>query len=169
MEGIEHRIARDLFITATEFAQATFASEKKLPRDAAEVLKLTATDAFTFEVTFLELLGKIAADLVEEPTEYDERGNAVRKEVAILEDRVGDVNPSLISTEVDSSAGLEKLIVDSLSHRRVSATARNAQSSRSHALLTIRIKNKTNPYAEEGQLILVECVLLQFVQPFACS
>ncbi|EJD43841.1 P-loop containing nucleoside triphosphate hydrolase protein [Auricularia subglabra TFB-10046 SS5] len=156
MEGLEHRIARDLFAVADGVARRSYASEKGLSLDAPEVAKITANDAFTFEVTFLELLGKIAADLVEVPSEFDAEGNPVRKEVAVQEDRAGNVNPKLISTVVASSDHLEKLITESLSHRRVSATARNAQSSRSHALLTIRIKNKFNTFADEGQLILVD-------------
>ncbi|EJD52875.1 P-loop containing nucleoside triphosphate hydrolase protein [Auricularia subglabra TFB-10046 SS5] len=70
--------------------------------------------------------------------------------------QAGNINPRLTSIVVTSSEHLEKLITNSLSHRRVSATARNAQSSRSYALLTIRVKNKFNPYAQEGQLILVD-------------
>lgn len=57
-----------------------------------------------------------------------------------------------------TSGELQELITSALSHRRVVATDRNASSSRSHAVLTIRIRNKALPYAEEGQLILVECV-----------
>jgi kinesin family member 2/24 len=68
------------------------------------------------------------------------------------------VKPGLVSTIVNSSAELEDLITNSLVHRRTSATNRNAASSRSHALLTIRVKNTLLPYAEEGQLILVEYV-----------
>ncbi|KZV91491.1 P-loop containing nucleoside triphosphate hydrolase protein [Exidia glandulosa HHB12029] len=156
MEGVEHRVARDLFSVGTSVARRSYASEKRLPIDSEEVGKITANDAFVFEVTFLEILGNNAVDLVEVPTEVDAQGNPVRKQIAIREDKVGNVNPQLISTEVKSSEELEKLITDSLSHRRVSATARNAQSSRSHALLNIRIKNKFNPYASEGQLILVD-------------
>ena len=71
---------------------------------------------------------------------------------------MGEVRPDLLSTVVKSSVELEELVTKSLSHRRTSATLRNAASSRSHALLTIRVKNTLLPYAEEGQLILVECV-----------
>ncbi|KAH7101556.1 P-loop containing nucleoside triphosphate hydrolase protein [Auriculariales sp. MPI-PUGE-AT-0066] len=133
MEALEHCIARDLFAVATEFAQTTYASENRLSHDAEDVSKLTANDAFIFEVTFLELLSKAAVDLVEVPTEHDDQGHPIRKEVAIQEDRVGNVNPKLISTQVTSSDELEKLIVNSLS--------------------TVVL---TNPYADEGQLVLVD-------------
>ena len=65
----------------------------------------------------------------------------------------------LVSTSVKTSTELENLITKSLAHRRTSATVRNATSSRSDALLTIRVKNTLLPYAEQGQLILVEHVL----------
>ncbi|EPQ55331.1 P-loop containing nucleoside triphosphate hydrolase protein [Gloeophyllum trabeum ATCC 11539] len=145
MEGLEHRIARDLFrvaeVMGKRFAEAEGAEDQ---------------DIFEFGVTFLELLGKHASDLVEQPEGVDAKGEPIRKEVPIQEDKAGDVRPRLISTTVKSSAELEDLINRSLAHRRTSATARNATSSRSHAVLTIRVKNKLLPYAEEGQLILVD-------------
>ncbi|TFK50819.1 P-loop containing nucleoside triphosphate hydrolase protein [Heliocybe sulcata] len=145
MEGLEHRIARDLFAVAAVMG-----------RRFAEAEGVEDHDIFEFGVTFLELLGKHASDLVEPPEGVDARGEPIRKEVPIQEDKAGDVRPRLISTSVRSSAELEDLINNSLAHRRTSATARNATSSRSHAILTIRVKNKLLPYAEEGQLILVD-------------
>jgi kinesin family member 2/24 len=66
------------------------------------------------------------------------------------------VRPLLIETSVKSSQELQDLITRSLSHRRTGATLRNATSSRSHAILTIHVKNTLLPYTDEGQLILVE-------------
>ncbi|KAK0213292.1 P-loop containing nucleoside triphosphate hydrolase protein [Desarmillaria ectypa] len=126
MEGIESRIAGDLF-------------------DVARV-----------NVTFLELLGKHATDLVEPRDEIDVSGNIVRNDVTIHEDKTGNVRPKLISTIVRTPKELQDLITSSLSHRRTSATLRNAASSRSHAVLTIHIKNKSLPYTEDGRLILVD-------------
>jgi kinesin family protein 2/24 len=60
---------------------------------------------------------------------------------------------------VRSSDELEAHIIKALSHRRTTATHRNETSSRSHAMLKITIKNTFLPYADEGQLILVEWVL----------
>ena len=53
MEGLEHRIARDLFAVGNTVARRSYASEKGLSLDSAEVTKITANDAFIFEVTFL--------------------------------------------------------------------------------------------------------------------
>ncbi len=133
MEGIEACISRDLFNAARSVGQ-------RLAPDVGD------DDLFEFRVTFLELLGKHATDLVDQD----------KGEVAIHEDTVGNVRPRLTYTPVHTSEELQTLIMSALSHRRVVATDRNATSSRSHAVLTIHVKNKTLPYAEEGQLVLVE-------------
>jgi hypothetical protein len=86
MEGLEHLIARDLFDVATAVAKRFAATEANKEQQDAGVM---AGDVFEFEVTFLELLGKSAADLVDEPTGTDAHGNALRKEIAIQEDKVG--------------------------------------------------------------------------------
>ncbi|SJK96965.1 uncharacterized protein ARMOST_00214 [Armillaria ostoyae] len=125
MEGIESRIARDLF-------------------DAARVVGNRLS------------YGQNEADF--SGFSVDASGNIVRRDVAIHEDKAGNVRPRLISTIVRTSTELEELITSSLSHRRTSATLRNAASSRSHAVLTIHIKNKSLPYAEDGRLILVDLV-----------
>lgn len=70
--------------------------------------------------------------------------------------QLGEVRPPLLEPTVTSASELTALIARALSHRRTSATARNAQSSRSHAVLTLRVKNTLLPYVDEGILILVE-------------
>ncbi|EGO26350.1 hypothetical protein SERLADRAFT_463324 [Serpula lacrymans var. lacrymans S7.9] len=154
MEGLEHRIARDLFATAKKVGRRLLASEAGIVD--VEIEGDSNSDVFEFNVTFLELLGKKAVDLIETPTTVDDQGNPIRKEVPVKEDKVGDIRPRLVSTEVKSSDDLESLINNALAHRRTSPTLRNAASSRSHALLTIRVKNRLLPYAEEGKLILVD-------------
>ncbi|PBK73389.1 P-loop containing nucleoside triphosphate hydrolase protein [Armillaria solidipes] len=143
MEGIESRIVQDLFDAARVVGNRLSYGQNE-------------ADFFKFSVTFLELLGKHATDLVEPSDKVDASGNIVRRDVAIHEDKAGNVRPRLISTIVRTSTELEELITSSLSHRRTSATLRNAASSRSHAVLTIHIKSKSLPYAEDGRLILVD-------------
>ncbi|KAJ6594589.1 P-loop containing nucleoside triphosphate hydrolase protein [Mycena capillaripes] len=150
MESIEHRVARDLF------NQAQVVGKRLLLAQGGGAAGTEPGDIFEFNVTFLELLGKHASDLLEATTEVDAQGNPVRTEISVREDKVGDVRPNLISSTVRSSEELEELINKALSHRRTSATLRNATSSRSHAMLTITIKNTLLPYADEGQLILVD-------------
>lgn len=153
MEGLEERIARDLF-AVTEAIGARYAATERGASESPDIP--SGTDIFELSVTFLELLGRRAVDLVDKPEDVDAEGNPVRREIAVQEDKVGEVRPRLISTAIKSAEELATLITTSLTHRRTIATLRNAQSSRSHALLTIRIKNKLLPYADEGQLILVE-------------
>ncbi|KAJ7031001.1 P-loop containing nucleoside triphosphate hydrolase protein [Mycena alexandri] len=149
MESVEHRVARDLFDQARVVGKHLLLAQGGDP--AAE-----AGDVFEFSVTFLELLGKHASDLLESTEEVDAQGNPVRTDIPVREDKVGNVRPNLISSTVRSSEELEELINKALSHRRTTATRRNATSSRSHAMLTITIKNTLLPYADEGQLILVD-------------
>ncbi|EED82646.1 predicted protein [Postia placenta Mad-698-R] len=156
MEAIEHRVARDLFLVARAMGRRLLDAGQNFPIESS--MDMTDSDFFEFSATWLDLLGKHAVDLLEPagglPT--DAQGNVVRKDISIQENKAGDVRPGLISTQFKSSDELEKLIVTALSHRRTSATARNARSSRSHAVVTIRIKNKLLPYADEGELILVD-------------
>ncbi|KAF7377815.1 Kinesin-like protein [Mycena sanguinolenta] len=170
MEGIEHRVARDLFEHARVIGKRFL-----LAQDGDSVAQ--TGDIFEFEVTCLELLGKHASDLLEPTEQLDDRGNPMRTEISVREDKVGvvilfdhplwligrilkigNVRPNLIATTVRTSAELEEVINKALSHRRTSATLQNAASNRSHAtrMLTIRIKNTLLPYADEGQLILVD-------------
>ncbi|KAJ7049968.1 P-loop containing nucleoside triphosphate hydrolase protein [Mycena amicta] len=153
MESIEHRVARDLFGMARAVGKRFVQAQGT---DTTSSHQVETGDIFEFNVTFLELIGKHASDLLEVTEKVDEQGNPVRTEIAVREDKVGNVRPNLISTAVRTSEELEELINKALSHRRTTATLRNATSSRSHALLTITIKNTLLPYAEEGQLILVD-------------
>jgi kinesin family protein 2/24 len=83
MEGLEHCIARDLFDIAKATGRRLLFSEK-----SGNVDDIDGSGVFEFSVTFLELLGKYATDLVEQSGEVDEQGNPVRHEVPIREDKV---------------------------------------------------------------------------------
>ncbi|KZT41875.1 P-loop containing nucleoside triphosphate hydrolase protein [Sistotremastrum suecicum HHB10207 ss-3] len=150
MESLEHLIARDLF-PATEKTSARLLDSTQDARKNED----GATNIFEFSVTFLELLGKTAYDLLEQGYNPDD-DTSPRKPVDIHEDKAGFVRPRLVETHVTSSEELNSLITNALAHRRVSATARNAQSSRSHAVLTIRAHNTLIPHADDGELILVD-------------
>ncbi|KAI0684847.1 P-loop containing nucleoside triphosphate hydrolase protein [Cytidiella melzeri] len=155
MEALEYRIARDLFVAAKKVGEELLEAERK----AASGLPLDCeTDVFGFSVTFLELLGKRVVDLLEpvDDLPVDDQGIPVRREITITEDANGDVRPRVNSRNTETAEQLHELIISALSYRRVSATARNIASSRSHAMLNIRIKNKLMPFAQEGQLILVD-------------
>lgn len=85
MEGLEHRIARDLFEAAHTAGQRLLSSVEGA-RGVNE-----GTGVFELSVSFLELLGKSATDLVAENTGTDVHGNPVRREIAIREDKVSSI------------------------------------------------------------------------------
>ncbi|KAF7368044.1 Kinesin-like protein [Mycena sanguinolenta] len=127
MMGLELAISQDLF--------------SLLPVDD------TGKTQFEVHVTFLELLGNKPRDLM--------RADEAGKNIEIREADTGNVHPVLQSTQVDSAKELEDVIVRCLGHRRTAQTSRNAKSSRSHAILTILLKNKT-PGGAVSEIILVD-------------
>jgi kinesin family protein 2/24 len=86
--GLEHRIARDLFNTAQDVGQRLLQAERAGGGGMMDACD--ASDIFELSVTFLELLGKHAADLADPATatEVDKHGNVIQKEVPICEDKV---------------------------------------------------------------------------------
>lgn len=81
MEGLEHRIARDIFESGKVVGKRLLESVAgRTDEDGSSVLEFT--------VTFLELLGRYASDLVEPSSEVDEQGNFMRKKISIREDKV---------------------------------------------------------------------------------
>ena len=118
MEGLETRIARDLFVVADHLAARLSDSDSDAGAEGGEeegkkegkkidleegkteqnlktgnetAKKATHHDVFQFSVTFLELLGKRAVDLLEPDAglPLDDGGSPVRSEVLIHEDKVG--------------------------------------------------------------------------------
>jgi kinesin family protein 2/24 len=82
MEGIEHRVARDIF----DHAQAM--GKRMLLAQDGEGVNAETGDIFEFGVTFLELLGKRASDLLESTENVDTQGNPLRTDIVISEDTV---------------------------------------------------------------------------------
>ena len=63
MEALEHFVARDLFTAAKSFA-SRFKSAGLPSQGSDSKLEPEFDDVFEFHVTFLELLGKTARDIV---------------------------------------------------------------------------------------------------------
>jgi kinesin family protein 2/24 len=82
MESVEHRVARDLF------DQARIVGKRLLLAQEGDRASADPGDIFEFSVTFLELLGKHASDLLEATEEVDANGNPVRTEILVREDKV---------------------------------------------------------------------------------
>ncbi|KAF8523516.1 P-loop containing nucleoside triphosphate hydrolase protein [Hysterangium stoloniferum] len=106
------------------------------------------SEAFEITANCLEITGKAVYDLAVD--------NGEKKPLVIGEDKLGKVRPKLVTVRVNSPEELEEFISKCLSYRRTAATARNATSSRSHAILTIRVKNILIPQLEDGEFILVD-------------
>ncbi|KAJ7672202.1 P-loop containing nucleoside triphosphate hydrolase protein [Mycena polygramma] len=142
--------SHETFLTMRETLASAYFSRRAVTVDIPD-----AAAVFEISVTFLELMGNRASDLLETPKTFDAQGNPVRTEVHIREDNAGNVQPLLSLPQLPRRLR-EALIKTALSHRRTAATLRNAASSRSHAILTITTKNTLFPYANEGQLILMD-------------
>jgi kinesin family member 2/24 len=90
MEAIEHRIARDLFPISESLPARFLASHRETQKENVEDGNQETSNIFEVTVTFLELLGKRASDLVEVTENFlDENENEKeRKEVVINENKV---------------------------------------------------------------------------------
>ena len=99
MEALEQRIARDIFPVAERLSARFVESHASDPAPStsetpeADVAGLSLEEKegkniFELSVSFLELLGKRATDLVDVPEGMDMEGNALRKEVAVHENKV---------------------------------------------------------------------------------
>ncbi|KAF9001972.1 P-loop containing nucleoside triphosphate hydrolase protein [Cyathus striatus] len=154
--SIEKAISTELFkAAAIAGSQAKMRAGVKYDADVSIVQAPTTNgdgnDAFEISVSFMEMIGKSAYDLtVIESTDEE------RKPINISEDKMGKVRPDLIQQRVKSASELEDIIEKCLSYRRTSGTQRNEMSSRSHAILTIRIKNLLLPGLDNGEFILVD-------------
>lgn len=131
MDALEHRVARDLFEVARVIARQFREAEQRGSGSTVDTAEGDNEEGmFEFNASFLELLGKRAVDLLQ-PTDgfpLDSRGNPVRTEVAIQENKVilvvslscpqaGEVRPRVIDSVFHSSKELETLITTALSHR----------------------------------------------------
>ncbi|RUS27781.1 P-loop containing nucleoside triphosphate hydrolase protein, partial [Jimgerdemannia flammicorona] len=101
---------------------------------------------FKFYLSFFELLGSNASDLLNE-----------RAVVHILEDRFGNVQYQGIHEEPITSADkFLHLIRRAASLRRTEPTFKNETSSRSHAICHLRSVNLRLPQAEDGHLFIID-------------
>eukprot|EP00768_Dysnectes_brevis_P004204 gnl/Dysnectes_brevis/299_a333_3055.p1 GENE.gnl/Dysnectes_brevis/299_a333_3055~~gnl/Dysnectes_brevis/299_a333_3055.p1 ORF type:complete len:518 (-),score=167.02 gnl/Dysnectes_brevis/299_a333_3055:143-1696(-) len=97
-------------------------------------------------LAYYEILGDRCFDLLNP-------GN----EVMIREDRFGIVQAQgATQLVINSARELQTLVSNASAHRKTIATDRNHQSSRSHAVLAIRVTNLALPTLEDGQLFVVD-------------
>ncbi|KAI8810182.1 P-loop containing nucleoside triphosphate hydrolase protein [Cladochytrium replicatum] len=104
------------------------------------------SDRQSVSICFFELIGNTPYDLLAE-----------RTELVIREDSSGaSVIPNIREIGVEHPQGLLDAIKEGASLRKTSATERNNQSSRSHAVCKISITDTKRPDAEPGVLFLVD-------------
>ncbi|KAI8592624.1 P-loop containing nucleoside triphosphate hydrolase protein [Geranomyces variabilis] len=136
MTGIQERVAQDIFALAEQ--------HRRIREPAWD--GVTGGSGFEFTLSFVELMGKQAIDLLSD-----------KKPVSILEDVFGAVHLSgTVEEPVTTPARFLELVERGASLRRTEATAKNAASSRSHAVCCLRVKNTLLPEAEDGMLYLVD-------------
>ncbi|KAJ3173160.1 hypothetical protein HDU88_004621 [Geranomyces variabilis] len=136
MTGIQERVAQDIFALAEQHRR-----DREPAWDG-----VTGGSGFEFMLSFVELMGKQAFDLLSD-----------KKPVSILEDVFGAVHLSgTVEEPVPTPARFLELVERGASLRRTEATAKNATSSRSHAVCCLRVKNTLLPEAEDGMLYLVD-------------
>ncbi|KAI9193152.1 P-loop containing nucleoside triphosphate hydrolase protein, partial [Polychytrium aggregatum] len=103
-------------------------------------------DDFEIHLSFFEILGKNAVDLLSE-----------RAPVKILEDHFRAIQVlGAREVHVRSTNELQQLIQSAVQLRRTEETSKNATSSRSHAICRLRIVNKSVSEAEDGVLYLID-------------
>lgn len=133
--GIQQNVARDIF---------RFAKEYRSMQDGSTIIIDDAD--FTIKLAFFELFGNQGYDLLNDRTPVD-----------ILEDTFGTIQIKNITEEVvQTTEQFERLIKIAAALRRTESTAKNRQSSRSHAICRIRITNRRVPQLEDGMLYLVD-------------
>ncbi|KAJ3109631.1 hypothetical protein HDU97_003105 [Phlyctochytrium planicorne] len=135
MTAIEKMIARDLFEAAR-----TYGHNGKSP--------VSDEPLFEIKACFFELLGSQASDLLTP---------SAPGSVAILEDVFGRIQvKGAKESVVSNSEELLELIECGATLRRTEGTEKNSTSSRTHAILRIRIKNLRVPEAEDGLMYLLD-------------
>ncbi|KAI8833732.1 P-loop containing nucleoside triphosphate hydrolase protein [Chytridium lagenaria] len=126
MTAIEKMVATDLFNTAEDISQG-------------------GEPSFEIRACFFELLGNQAGG-------WDVPGS-----VTILEDVFGRIQvKGAKEALVTSAVELLELIEFGAAQRRTEGTAKNATSSRTHAILRIRVTNLRLPEAEDGLMYLLD-------------
>ncbi|KAI0311160.1 P-loop containing nucleoside triphosphate hydrolase protein [Amylostereum chailletii] len=106
---------------------------------------------YEVSVSFVEIMGKSVYDLAAADADFDHQHS-----LAVSEDKLGSVSCNATVTVVATEEELQAIISRCLAYRRTSTTARNATSSRSHAIMTIYVRNKTVPAMDRGEFILVD-------------
>ena len=123
----------------------TFTISGLLDRLASDLMQQKG-EAIKLHLSFMELLGNTAKDLLNPASKVD-----------ILEDKFGGVNlAGLQEVEVEDPEKFLSLCQEASQQRHTSTTLKNDSSSRSHAVYRVRVENTEFRAAEDGQLLIVD-------------
>jgi len=123
----------------------TFTINGILQRLAADIIKSKGSE-IKIHLGFMELLGNTATDLLNPGVK-----------VEVLEDKFGKVNlVGLQEVEVEEEGQFMDLCNKAARTRSTSTTLKNDESSRSHAVVRVRIENTEIKSAEDGQLLVID-------------
>ncbi|RKO91727.1 P-loop containing nucleoside triphosphate hydrolase protein, partial [Blyttiomyces helicus] len=140
MTDIVRHVAHDIFKLAAEYRtlDSTLASSRATDTNPY--------DDFTIQLSFFELFGNTAADLLND-----------RVPITIVEDALGSIQVRNVTEEtVTSAEDFLALIERGATLRRTVGTANNDASSRSHSVCRIRVINRRMPELPDGFLYLVD-------------
>ena len=115
-------------------------------RRLAQDLFSPDTEHLNIHVSYIQLLGNKATDLLADNAEVD-----------IMEDKFGKVNiTGAVEKRVEEESGFLTLISESQKWRNTSITLKNDTSSRSHMICRIRFENTAMKAADDGFLFLID-------------
>jgi len=123
----------------------TFTINGILERLAANIIETKGSE-IKIHLGFMEMLGNASTDLLNPGVKVD-----------VLEDKFGKVNlVGLQEVEVDTKEQFMELCKRAADTRSTSTTLKNDESSRSHAIVRVRIENTEVKSAEDGQLLVID-------------
>jgi len=103
-------------------------------------------DALKLNISYIQLLGNAASDLLND-----------HAKVNILEDKFGKVNiVGAHEEEMKDTEDFFRLVAKAAENRTTSTTMKNDTSSRSHAVCMIRVENTVFREAEDGFLFIID-------------
>ncbi|KAI8822188.1 P-loop containing nucleoside triphosphate hydrolase protein [Fimicolochytrium jonesii] len=146
LTALQQRLATEIFDICKEYRRlldGATGEQEQVERDDKDA---TATSDFQIRVSFFEIFGSEAFDLLND-----------RLAVKILEDGFGSIQVHNIREEtITTPTQFHTYITRAAGLRRTASTAKNTQSSRSHAICRVRVTNTRIPQSEDGILYLVD-------------
>ncbi len=127
----------------------TFTITQLMSRLAKDLVE-KKEDHIKLHLKVFEIFGQTVTDLL--PEEGKEK-----KPVSIMEDKFGQVNVvNAHETEITSVEQFQSLVSKAMAHRKSATTFKNDQSSRTHAIINIRVVNEKVKEARDGKIFVID-------------